>query len=112
MKIVTVKYGYTFNRGNFQSERIDLEAQLEPRETEQMVYYDLKARVHDLGNDPLVAQKYKNLADKLRSGEMRIDEATLPRATDNRARITSADGRMRIVDEPLPQSNPPYKNDI
>lgn len=88
MKIVTVKYGFTFNRSNYQSERIDLEAQIEPGETMQSAYYELKSRVHDLGGDSHAAQKAKTIADKLRNGT------------------------MRIVDEPLPQSNPPYKNDI
>jgi hypothetical protein len=72
MKILSVKYGFTFNRSNYQSERIDLEAQLEPGETEQMVYYDLKSRVHELGGDPATAQKANRIADKLRDGTMQI----------------------------------------
>lgn len=72
MKITTVKYGFTFNQGNFQSERIDLEATIDPGESVQAAYYELKSRVYDLGGDPVMAQKFKTIAGKLRSGEMQI----------------------------------------
>jgi hypothetical protein len=92
VKITTVRYGFTFNRSNFQSERIDLEAQIEPGESVTEAYYTLQAHVHTLGGDKFQADK--------------------ARAAAERVRVARTEGKMTIVDKPLPQSNPPYKNDI
>lgn len=77
MKITTVRYGFTFNRSNYQSERIDLEAALDPGETAQIVHYELKSRVHALGGDLRMAQIANETAERLRAGGMTIADAPL-----------------------------------
>lgn len=51
MQITTVSYGYTFNRGNFQSERIDLTAALGEGDDPETVALLPKSRVLRLGGD-------------------------------------------------------------
>lgn len=51
MQITTIAYGYTFNRGNYQSERIDLTATLGEGDDPATTALLLKARVLRLGGD-------------------------------------------------------------
>lgn len=51
MKITTIAYGFTFNRGNYQSERIDMTAALDAGEDEQIALLRLKGAVLGIGGD-------------------------------------------------------------
>lgn len=51
MQITTIAYGFTFNRGNYQSERIDLTATLGEGDDLDAAALLLKARVLRLGGD-------------------------------------------------------------
>ncbi len=51
MQITTISYGYTFNRGNYQSERIDFTATIAEGEDAALATYLLKAEVLRLGGD-------------------------------------------------------------
>lgn len=66
MRIVRVSYGYTFNLGNYQSERIDLEAEIDPaRESPELARYRLKAQVLAMGGRHAEAMAARIEADKL-----------------------------------------------
>lgn len=47
MRITTITYGFTKNLGNFQSERLDMTAEVDPHEDEQQVFNVLKTTVRD-----------------------------------------------------------------
>lgn len=51
MKVTTIAYGKTFNKGNYESERIDMTAELEEGEDEQVALMRLKATVLGSGGD-------------------------------------------------------------
>lgn len=56
MRITTISYGWTFNRGNYQSERIDLTATLEEGDDIIEAKLRLQAEVLSLGGDVVGAQ--------------------------------------------------------
>ena len=51
MRITTIAYGYTFNRGNYQSELIDLTATLDEGDDPIEAALRLKVQVLRLGGD-------------------------------------------------------------
>lgn len=51
MRVKTIAYGKTFNLGQYQSERIDMTADLEEGEDEQVALLRLKAAVLGSGGD-------------------------------------------------------------
>lgn len=65
--ITTVKYGFTFNVGNYQSRRIELEAGIGPDETHTEVYYRLQAEVHTLGGDTVTAERARAAVEAIRA---------------------------------------------
>lgn len=60
---MTISYGFTWNRGNYQSERIDATVEINPEiESSSSNFFALKGRVHQWGGD-------------LDAAEIAIDEA-------------------------------------
>lgn len=51
MRVKTIAYGKTFNLGNYESQRIDMTAELEEGEDEQVALMRLKAAVLGSGGD-------------------------------------------------------------
>lgn len=51
MKVKTIAYGKTFNLGNYESQRIDMTAELDEGEDEQLALLRLKAAVLGSGGD-------------------------------------------------------------
>jgi hypothetical protein len=51
MHVKTIAYGKTFNLGNYESQRIDMTAELEEGEDEQVALMRLKAAVLGMGGD-------------------------------------------------------------
>lgn len=47
MIFTSIRYGYTKNLGNYQLERLELEADLEPGDDPSEAYQVLRDRVHD-----------------------------------------------------------------
>ena len=67
MRIVRVSYGYTFNLGNYQSERIDLEAEIDPdRESAVVAKYELQAQVLGMGGRHREAMEARAKGDAAR----------------------------------------------
>lgn len=59
MKVRTVAYGKTFNLGNYESERIELTAELDEGENAVAVHDSLNKLVHELYQDGLRKGKDK-----------------------------------------------------
>jgi hypothetical protein len=57
MRVKTIAYGKTFNLGNYQTERIDMGAELDEGEDEQVAVLRLKAAVLGMGGDTQGAER-------------------------------------------------------
>lgn len=66
MKITTVKYGRTFSLGQFQSERIDFECEIEDNETPEQILLQLKERVEQFHKETNDTGRYVTAPDELR----------------------------------------------
>ncbi len=62
MRIKTIAYGKTFNLGNYESQRIDMTADLDEGEDEHAALLRLKARVLTCGGDVQGAQVFREAA--------------------------------------------------
>lgn len=83
MKITEIKYGYTFNKGDYSSERIDATAQLDGDESPSEAMTNLKAYVH-YNTDPKVESTPKKEVPENKtvdSGEVQKTEAKPRKAT-------------------------------
>lgn len=68
MQVKTIAYGKTFNLGNYQSERIDMTADLDEGEDEQVALLRLKAAVLGSGGDVHGAQIFREAAAAMATG--------------------------------------------
>jgi len=57
MKLTKVSYGKTFNIGNYQSERVEMEVEIEETDALCEVFAALKASVHSLARQPLPRER-------------------------------------------------------
>lgn len=67
MAITEVGYGFTFNRGNFQSERIDARATVGADDSPEAVMWDCRAFVYQEAGDPTYAKLCREQAAKVRA---------------------------------------------
>jgi hypothetical protein len=67
MKITTISYGKTFNLKNYESQRIDMTAQLDEGEDEQIAVLQLKAAVLGIGGDSEGASRVRQALQLLTS---------------------------------------------
>lgn len=62
--ITTVRYGFTFNKGNYESERIELEASIDPEQDDAVeVTLRLRALVMGLGGKPELEAQAEQAAE-------------------------------------------------
>lgn len=69
MKVKTIAYGKTFNLGNYESQRIDMTAELDEGEDEQIALLRLKAAVLGSGGDVAGAQRLREAVAALSEAE-------------------------------------------
>lgn len=87
MRVRTIAYGKTFNRGNYESERIDMSAELEEGEDEQVAVLRLKAAVLGMGGDTQGAERARK-AVALIEGDLAL--------TDLQGFVPAADPRSSV----------------